>query len=93
MTTHELLSLIAFVMAQLADVLTTLRALRHGKREGNPIVAWAMRRFGRYGWIVVKLVITCLAAWLALRAGLPIIVWAVAGLTALVALHNYRLVR
>ncbi|MCK9513573.1 MAG: DUF5658 family protein [Pigmentiphaga sp.] len=83
-------ALIAYALAQIADVLTTLRALRRGGIEANPVIRWMMGRLGRYGWVVVKLAITAgIAAWL-WSEGQAVGLLIVAGVTGLVALNNLR---
>lgn len=83
-------ALIAYAVAQIADVLTTVRALRRGGVEANPVIRWLMDRLGRYGWIVVKLVVAGgIAAW-AWQAGQVGVIWIVAVVTGLIALNNLR---
>ena len=85
-------ALIAYALAQIADVLTTLRALRRGGIEANPVIRWLMDRLG-HGWIVVKLALAGgIAAW-AWQAGAAWAVWLVAAVTGLVALNNWRVTR
>lgn len=85
-------ALIAYALAQLADVLTTLRALRQGGVEANPVVRWLMDALG-HGWIVVKLALAGgIAAW-AWQAGEVGAIWIVAAVTGLIALNNLRVVR
>lgn len=85
-------ALIAYALAQLADVVTTLRFLQRGGREANPVIAWLMDRLGR-GWIVAKLAMGGGAAWLAHDAGMVWLIWALAGLVALIAARNETVAR
>ena len=48
------LALTAFLLSQIADIWSTIRGLKAGAREANPIIAWAMRNLGPWGWIVLK---------------------------------------
>ena len=48
------LLLLAFVLLQIADVLTTWQVLAAGGWEANPVVVWAMTAFGSW-WPVPKL--------------------------------------
>lgn len=81
-------ALIALAVAALADVVTTVRALkRPGTREANPVIRFFMRHLGR-GWVVAKLAITALGAWL--LHPVPEAIWALAALTAFVAYRNSR---
>lgn len=82
--------LVAMAIAQLADVLTTIRVLRAGGREMNPVIAWMMESLGGAGWIVAKLALAAGATWLLWSAGYPQLIWIAAGLVALVALRNWR---
>ncbi|WP_417724548.1 DUF5658 family protein [Salipiger sp.] len=87
------LAIIAYIVAQLADVVTTERALREGDAiEGNPVIRWLMTRLGR-GWVVVKLALAgAIVFWLFLNDG-ETAIWIVAAITGAVALNNWRLVR
>ena len=84
------IALSAYVIAQIADVVTTIRALRTGHREANPVIRWAMDRTGR-AWPLVKLGITGAAAALIVTQVGPLWLWPVTVLTGLVAWHNSRL--
>ena len=46
--------LIAFVLLQTLDVLTTVYVLEHGGWEGNLLMAWAMHHLGPF-WVFVKI--------------------------------------
>jgi len=89
--TWMIASLIAMALAQIADVITTLRALaRPGVHEANPVIAWAMARFGR-GWIVVK---TAMAIGPSVWFWVHDLWWPIlliAALTGAVAWHNYKI--
>lgn len=81
------------LLANLADYWTTERALRHGKREMNPIMRGAMRVFGRF-WLGAKgvlshgsLLLLALLGWPELAAVLAL---AAAALYGVVAVRNYR---
>ena len=82
-------ALAAYALAQIADVVTTNRALRSGGREANPVIRWAMARTGR-AWPLVKAAITgAAAAGIVTQAG-PLWLWPVTVLTAAVAWWNTR---
>lgn len=90
MTPMEMLAFGAFIAAQLADVLTTVAAMKRGAVEANPIIRAMMDKLGGF-WIPAKLL---LATWVALwawQAGSVWVVWAVAALTAAVAYRNTRI--
>lgn len=84
---------IVFFLSQTADVVTTQFALTSGKaHEGNPIVAWIMNRFG-LGWIVIKFVVACVAAYMLQANGYEWAIWIVSGLFFLLSINNIRVTR
>jgi hypothetical protein len=89
----EILIFGLFVLAQLADVYTTQRALKlKGAVEGNGFIAVLMDKLGR-GWILVKLGISCGAAYVIWSEGsLWLLVLLAAGVFA-VAASNYRIIK
>lgn len=46
-----------FVALQIADIVSTVRALNRGARELNPVMRWFMARLGRVGGLVAPKVI------------------------------------
>lgn len=91
--------LAVFAALQIADIATTLRALKlnPGAREANPVMRWFMARFGMLGGLVVpKLVVSAftISALLYAYASNPIVALAALGLVcaayAYVVLHNWR---
>lgn len=75
------------LLLQLADVATTIRALkRPGRREANPVVAALMSRLGR-GWVPVKLALGW-AGTLTVGIGWPPAVWVLVVLMSAVVVHN-----
>lgn len=85
--------LIAFALAQAADIFTTLRGLGPGFREGNPLIAFAMEHLGTFGWVACKLAVAWGAAWYFWAQGLW---WPIAGIAAItggVAWRNHRITR
>jgi len=89
----EILIFGMFVLAQLADVYTTLRALKlKGATEANGFIALLMDKLGR-GWILVKLGISFGAAYVIWSEGsLWLLVLLAAGVFA-VAVSNYRIIK
>jgi hypothetical protein len=91
--THEFstewaVALAIFVLAQLADIVTTRNALDQGGREANPISAWVMSRFGIAGWIWVKVLVAGIGAVLIVCFGTVWMLWALSLLLFFVALSN-----
>lgn len=85
-------TLAAFAIVQIADVYTTIRGMKMGASESNPVVAWLMDKLGM-GWAIAKLAIASGAAWAILSGG---VLWPLWGLTAAmgwVVLHNYRIIQ
>lgn len=84
------LALAAYAVAQIADVVTTTRALRSGRgREANPVIRWAMEATGR-AWPLVKAVIVGAAAVGVVTQAGPLWLWPVTVGTAAVAWWNSR---
>ena len=80
-------ALIAFALAVLADIVTTIRGLKKGGTELNPILAWAMRKLGK-GWLVFKVVLSLIAAFVLYKGDAEWAIWVLAALTNLVAVSN-----
>ena len=84
---------IVFILSQLADVVTTQFALTSGRaHESNPIVAWVMERFG-LGWIIIKLVVACFAAYLLQENGWKDAIWLVSLAFFALAVNNIRVTK
>lgn len=92
MTGPDALLWIAFALAQLADVLTTRRALAAGLREVNPIWRWMQARLGRSWWVPRIAGAWALAGALWWHLGpVPVAIMAVG--IGVVAANNWRLTR
>lgn len=93
MTQFEIATIAAFIIAQIADVITTVDALdRKGTREGNPVIAQMMRVFGK-AWPLAKIgVSVAAAAVLYYNAALPA-VWGLTLLTLAIAYRNTKVGR
>lgn len=89
----EILIFGLFILAQLADIYTTQRALKlKDATEANGFIAFLMDKLGR-GWIVVKLGISYGAAYVIWSEGsLWLLVLLTAGVFA-VAASNYRIIK
>jgi len=81
-------ALIAYALAQIADIVTTLRALRRG--GAGYLDRWAVESVGGSGWVVFKLVLTGCAAWAFWASGAAWGLWLVAAVTGAVAVWNAR---
>ena len=92
-TNEWLVALLAFGLTQGADVITTIRFMRRGGREMNPLLRRAMTRLGRYGWILVKAGGAGLAVAVIPAYGAIWMLWVLTGLTALIAWRNTRIGR
>lgn len=57
------LFLILFILLQIADTWTTLRALELGHREVNPLLNWLFRRFDALPVLVVAKLIGVWVLW------------------------------
>ena len=85
-------ALVAYILAQIADVVTTERGLRRGAREANGVVARAQDKLGRV-WIVLKAALSGCAAFVLVQNGAVWGLWLVAVLTGAVAVNNVRVSR
>ena len=78
-------------LLQLADVYTTRRFLKHGKRELNPLIRAGLERFGFWPTMAAKLalaaVCTAVLAWL----GLAWLLAALCTIYAAVVVNNWRI--
>lgn len=80
-------ALLAYIIAQIADILTTNAALKEGGREANPIVARLMGTFGKRWW-VAKIVVAFACAAVMVHAGSVVGLWVVAAITGAIAYRN-----
>lgn len=87
------LALIAFALAQCADVVTTWYGLKRGGIEGNPVFARIMDALSPPGWIALKLLIACGAAWLLVSNGSVWLLWLVTLAVTAVAIRNHGIKR
>lgn len=55
--------LIIFILPQIADVWTTLRALELGAREMNPLLNWIFQRFDALPVMVIVKLVGLWALW------------------------------
>ena len=86
------IALALLATAQLADVVTTIQALKRGGVEANPVVKFLMDKFGK-GWVLVKLAVTAGAAYLLWSLGMSEFILGLAAITGLVAYHNTRVAK
>ena len=88
----DLITILALLAVQIADVWTTNRILERGGRELNPFIRWIMDKTGDQ-WPFFKV-----TAALALAAAIWLYgefwtVWLITAPTALIALNNWRVLR
>lgn len=89
--TNATLAIAAYVVAQIADVVTTNAAIRSGRgREANPVIRRVMEITGR-AWPMVKLAISGGAAVAILIYAGPLWLWPVSAITGYVAWRNSRI--
>ena len=81
----------AVVGCQVADTVTTLRALELDAREANPVVEWLLKQFGPGGFMAAKAGATALflSVYPDVSSGLVMLI---NGVTCAVAAHNARIV-
>jgi len=76
-----------FLLAQLADILTTNAALARGAWEGNPMMAAAQAALG-VSWFVPKLALVALLLWMLCRTKRPGVVVFAAALSVVGPVNN-----
>ena len=82
--------LIIFIGLQIADIWSTDKALRLGKREANPLLNWLFQRFDPIGVMVaMKLV----AAWLLWYADVYVVTGLLCAFYLWVVDNNIRVIR
>ncbi|MFG6661155.1 DUF5658 family protein [Sulfitobacter sp. 915] len=88
----DLITIIAMFLVQIADVWTTNQILSRGGVELNPFIRWVMEKTGDQ-WSFIKVALA-----LAVAAGLWVsgeawAIWIITGITGIVALNNWRVLR
>lgn len=79
--------LIFYAAAQLADVWSTMRFMRRGIDEANPLLDASMD-LGGYWWVVVKLLLALIAVSIGLYANSWHVILLIAVVTGAVAIWN-----
>ena len=82
--------LIIFIGLQIADIWSTDKALRLGKREANPLLNWLFQRFDPVGVMVVMKVA---AAWLLWYADVYVVTGLLCAFYLWVVDNNIRVIR
>jgi len=83
-------AIIAYVLTNILDVVSTNKVLKHGGRELNPVMRWVMDKFGK-AWAIPKFALAGAALGILLHFNFIWVVWVVAALYGGVALHNFRI--
>ena len=85
---------IAFVVAQIADAVTTILALDNGAREANPVMRWLMGKIGTAPALFFpKVAYIGFAAALFSYPGIHWVYGIIAAIFFAVAVNNYRVYR
>jgi len=74
LSTGMAIALALFALLQIADVITTVQALKRGGREANPVIRYLMN-LGPLPWIAIKLAVAAMAALILYRTGLVWPLW------------------
>ena len=82
--------LLLFILLQVADGYTTVRGLKLGAREGNPILAWLFERFEP---VLVLLVVKTASIIAVAVVNCDILTAFVCGVYVPVVLNNIRVLR
>jgi len=88
--TYLNIALAVFVIAQIADVISTNLALSRGHREANPVIRWVMDHTGK-AWPIFKLLVSGAGAAAFYYAGLALPLLAFGVVVGLVALRNFKI--
>lgn len=81
--------LLLFILLNVADVWTTLKALEMGKREENPFLAWMFKRFDPLGVMISTKV---LAVWFLWYVDLYFITAGACAIYVWVVLNNWNVI-
>jgi hypothetical protein len=82
--------LVIFILLQIADVWTTLRALELGHREMNPLLNWMFKHVDPLAAMVLVKVVGLWALW---YVDLYPLTMAVCAVYVWVALNNWKVIR
>ena len=91
-TSLEIATGVVFLALQIADVWTTIRALKLGATEANPVVAWLMEKTGS-GWPFVKLAGAVAGAYTAWAGGGLWVVWVLCAIYVYVVYSNWQIIK
>ena len=85
---------IAFVVAQIADAVTTILGLDNGAREANPVMKWLMGKIGTAPALFFpKVIYIGIAAAFFSYPGIHWVYGVIAAIFFAVAVNNYRVYR
>lgn len=85
--------IVVFILLQVLDALSTLRVLRAGGRELNPVIKWVMNQYGReVGLIGFKVIITLILVRFVMLTSTPVAIGFVI-LYILVVGNNLRVMK
>lgn len=82
--------LLLFILLQVADGYTTVRGLKLGAREGNPILAWLFERFEP---VLVLLVVKAAGIFAVAVVNHDVLTAFVCGVYVPVVINNVRVLR
>ena len=82
------IAFVIYLLLQVADTFTTIKALARGGREANPVVAFMMRR--KHGWVVVKGAVGLAAGVILLETGAVLMLWLICAAYFWVVINNSR---
>lgn len=84
-------SLLAMLIVQVADAVTTFIAIRQGAVERNRFIRWLQDTFG-YAWIPIKIAGGMWGGWLLVSSPTPHLLWLAVAVVGYVAYRNFRLI-
>lgn len=85
----NLVFLALFALLNVADVWTTLKALKMGKREANPLLNWLFQRLDPIG-VMVSMKVA--ATWLLWYADIYFVTAACCALYVWVVINNWKVI-
>lgn len=82
--------LIIFILLQIADIWTTLRALELGAREMNPLLNWLFQRFDA---LPVMVIVKLIGLWVLWYVDAYLLTMACCVVYLWVVLNNWKVIR
>ena len=92
MTTLEQVTVGVYLLLQILDVWTTIKGIKLGATEANPIVKWMMYKLGKM-WPLAKLTVALVSGYFLLETDTLWGMWLISAGMVIVVLNNYRVIK